>query len=376
MIINPYFLSQMIRKFLQRLLTNPVIRLADKYASRPDKTIIFEALTKLFIKIHTENGEKGLVIEHDPVKDRFIIFSDQHKGARNGADDFMACEGNYAAALDYYNRESFHYISLGDTEELWENNLFAVRDANKLSIEKEKAFALRNAFTKVFGNHDLFWDQDPFAQMQLKSMYDVPVKIYEGVIIKTKVSGKQLNIFLTHGHQGDKQSDGSWFSKFFVSRIWGPVQSYLRINPNTPAYNRQLKTLHNSLMYEWSSQQQNLVLITGHTHQPVFESLTLLENLVRQLDNARAGKDGKKVSILEAEIKTRQIELPVAPNFYEKILSTYFNTGCCCFSDGDITGIEIMDGLIRLIKWKTSETGVARTVLEEKKLTELLLVYA
>jgi hypothetical protein len=30
----------------------------------------------------------------------------------------------------------------------------------------------------------------------------------------------------------------------------------------------------------------------------------------------------------------------------------YFNSGCCCFVDGDITGIEIGDGDIRLIKWK------------------------
>ena len=30
---------------------------------------------------------------------RYIIFSDQHKGARNGADDFLRCERAYNAAL-------------------------------------------------------------------------------------------------------------------------------------------------------------------------------------------------------------------------------------------------------------------------------------
>jgi hypothetical protein len=29
----------------------------------------------------------------------------------------------------------------------------------------------------------------------------------------------------------------------------------------------------------------------------------------------------------------------------------YFNTGCCSFSDGDVTGIEIAEGYIRLVKW-------------------------
>jgi hypothetical protein len=33
---------------------------------------------------------------------------------------------------------------------------------------------------------------------------------------------------MTHGHQGDLQSDGNWFSKWFVSSIWGPLQGYLR----------------------------------------------------------------------------------------------------------------------------------------------------
>lgn len=363
----------MIRQFFQKILTNPVIRLADKFSSRPDRTIIFQALSNLLENIYAKKGDKGLVIEQDIYKDKFLILSDLHKGAKNGADDFMDCESTYISALTYYDALQFHYICLGDSEELWENNLFAVKAANKLSLEKEKFFIQRNAFTKVFGNHDLFWDQDPFAGIQLKTMYGASVKIYEGVILKTIVAGKQLDILLTHGHQGDKQSDGNWFSKFFVSRVWGPLQSFLRINPNTPAYNTQLKSLHNSLMYEWSSQQKNLVLITGHTHQPVFESLTLLENLVKRWDLAKIRNDEVGIKSYEAEIKTRQMELPVSPNLYDKVLSTYFNSGCCCFSDGDITGIEIEGGYIRLVRWKMNVEICTRSVLEEKKLEALLL---
>ena len=29
----------------------------------------------------------------------------------------------------------------------------------------------------------------------------------------------------------------------------------------------------------------------------------------------------------------------------------YFNTGCCSFPDGDITGLEIADGQVRLVRW-------------------------
>jgi hypothetical protein len=50
--------------------------------------------------------------------------------------------------------------------------------------------------------------------------------------------------------------------------------------------------------------------------------------------------------------------------------SCYFNSGCCCFNDGDITGIEIENGLIRLIKWHAKEGTPQRIVLEEKGLEQ------
>jgi hypothetical protein len=33
----------------------------------------------------------------------------------------------------------------------------------------------------------------------------------------------------------------------------------------------------------------------------------------------------------------------------------YFNTGCCCFADGDVTGLEIADGEIRLVRWPNDD---------------------
>lgn len=51
----------------------------------------------------------------------------------------------------------------------------------------------------------------------------------------------------------------------------------------------------------------------------------------------------------------------------------YFNTGCCCFDDGDITGIEIAGGKIKLIKWKyNGDSASERIVLEETELKNLL----
>ena len=49
---------------------------------------------------------------------KFIIFSDHHKGNRDGADDFRVCERAYNAALAYYYRLGYTLVVLGDVEEL------------------------------------------------------------------------------------------------------------------------------------------------------------------------------------------------------------------------------------------------------------------
>jgi len=123
--------------------------------------------------------------------------------------------------------------------------------------------------------------------------------------------------------------------------------------------------LHNTIMYEWSSVKKNVLLITGHTHQPVFMSLTHLERLYKKLNNAHINNNADEIKNIEAEIKLAQ-PLNATPPDLSKIIPSYFNSGCCCFDDGDITGIEIADGYIRLMRWKNK-----REVLEEIKLNDL-----
>lgn len=362
-----------MRRFLQHLLTRPVIRLSNKLSSNPNPRRVFEALASLEQKILDPANKQGLLIPFDINKDKFIVLSDQHKGARDDADDFMLAEKNYLAALDYYNQESFTYINLGDSEELWENLLISVRRHNKATFEREKLFLQRGAFLKIFGNHDLYWDNDPLAPVSLLQIYGQKVNIYEGLILQTTIGSKPLNIYMTHGHQGDLQSDGNWFSKWFVSNIWAPLQSYLKINPNTPANNEDLKTAHNAIMYEWSAKQRNMLLITGHTHQPVFQSLTHIETLYIQLERAKKANDIERINDLQKQISARHLEGDVSLDF-TGYRPSYFNTGCCCFDDGDITGIEIAEGFIRLIKWEYDEQGNSkRLVLDERKLEELVV---
>ncbi|MFV0606555.1 MAG: metallophosphoesterase [Niabella sp.] len=360
-----------MRKFFQFLFRKPVLWLSKKFDSKPDKERISTALTNLSNRIKEQSDKKGIVIPAAQYGGRFIIFSDQHKGARNGADDFKNAEPNYLAALHYYFENDFCFINLGDCEELWENTLLQVKKHNTDVFNAEKKFLIKKSFIKIFGNHDLYWANDPLAAIELDMLFGEKIKVYEGVIIDFKHGEKPLQIFCTHGHQGDARSDGNWLSKLFIARIWAPFQSYLRINTNEPSNDEYKKTVHNDIMYEWSAQQDNTILITGHTHQPVFESLTHIERLNRQWLQAREENDADTVSKIDQMVAPYRKRFDTIQLDYANYAPTYFNTGCCCFSDGDITGIEIEGDFIRLIKWKKTVNGSQRIILEEKPLQEL-----
>lgn len=361
-----------MRRLLRSLLLRPVLWASAKFSSRPRRPLIFKALDKLYATILEKPGERGLVIPFDKQTGRFIILSDQHKGARDGSDDFTMAEPNYLAALDYYHKNGFTYINLGDSEELWENTLGKIKKSNEKNFAAERQFIAGNRLIKIFGNHDLYWDNDPFAWWQLKDIYKEKIKVYEGVILSIQEGERGIHIFCTHGHQGDAQSDGNWFSKFFVARIWAPLQAYLLINPNTPAYDSGRKSLHNEIMYQWASGQKNMLLITGHTHQPVFGSLTHLERLYKSFQLAQQEKNTKRIIELQNEIRKRERDFTSVSVDYMVMKPSYFNSGCCCYTDGDITGIEIDEGCLRLIKWKLQDESPQREVLEEMKLDNLL----
>jgi len=387
-----------MRRLAQIILLKPILWFSRKFTSRPERSRIFKALSELFRNIKEEPGKKGVVLDLKE-NSRIIVFSDQHRGAKNGADDFMKAEGSYLAALDHYFQNKFQFISLGDSEELWENTLSQVKKHNTVTFEAEKKFILQDRFFKVFGNHDLYWDNTLLSSQQLKTIYGKKLRVFEGIIVelnnkeksieknlkeskkpftffketntdddKLPIANCPLTIFLTHGHQGDASSDGNWFSKGFVANIWAPLQAYLRVNFNTPAYDEDLKTSHNLIMYEWSAKYKNMVLITGHTHQPVFESLTHPERLYKKLGAAVKESRNEEANAIEAEIKRRGRDYKTTPAQFLDIKPSYFNSGCCCFRDGDITGIEITYKKITLVKWSLAKN---REVLEEITLEKL-----
>jgi len=338
-----------LRKFLRKIFGPLLTRLAAK-ASSPKRQDVFSSLSRLLRNINKNSSNKGIVINVDVRKDKFIIFSDHHKGNKDYGDDFANNEPNYLAALDYYLLNKFSYINLGDGEELWKYGPKEVISKNIKALRKEALFQQENKYYKTFGNHDVTWKNKLDVDIWFKDIFALPLPVWEGILLKLIINDQPLSIFLTHGHQGDKLSDNNALSTWMVAHIWRPMQRYLRINVNTPAKDFILRDKHNVMMHEWSSRRKNLLLITGHTHKPVFAS-----GLYSDHPNNTVNET--KIAVAEKQ---------------SKLKPTYFNSGCCCYNDGDITGIEIGSGKISLVKWHWDNNTSQRSVLEEKELADLV----
>src|SRR5664279_6183472 len=144
-------LLRSFRKALRYVLEKPVTWIAEKVSSAPDKAAVMHALTELHDESINPKTRKLKRFNLDEVNQRVVILSDQHRGARDGSDDFAVCERSYLAALDYYNREKFYFISLGDCEELWENTMFSLAKHNTAVYAAENLFIQRDSYCKVFG---------------------------------------------------------------------------------------------------------------------------------------------------------------------------------------------------------------------------------
>ena len=347
--LNSNFQRVLLKKFLKKIFGPLLTRLASN-ASAPDKKEVFKSLSKLLRYLNKNPGSRGLSLEVDFDTDKFIIFSDHHKGNKDHGDDFAGNEKNYLAALDYYYSDKYTYVNLGDSEELWKYKPDQVISKNFRALTSEARFHSQKKYFKTFGNHDLTWKNKLDVDIWFRRIFSLPLPVYEGLLLKTNIDGRPLSVFLTHGHQGDKMSDNNVISTWLVSHIWRPLQRYLALNVNTPAKDYALRDKHNIMMYEWSSRKKNLILITGHTHKPVFASGLYSDHPNNIIPGQNVKETGER----------------------NKLKPSYFNSGCCCYNDDDITGIEIEGGKISLVKWHWEINSSKRTVLEEVELGKLV----
>ena len=353
-----------MKKLFRKIFRKPVIWLADRLSSHPKQAAVFSSLSQLLQELLKGKTNRGVTFSCLPENTRFIILSDQHKGGKDAADDFAAAESNYMTALSWYYSNDYTLINLGDCEELWENKPTTVIEKNRLSLLEEAKFLQQTRYYRIFGNHDLEWNYLIPRQQFLKPIFGEKLKVYEGLVLQIPYNNQTYSFLLTHGHQGDQRSDGNAFSKWFVAAIWTPIQRFLDIHTDTISDSFDLVDRHNVVMYEWTLQYKNTFLISGHTHKPVFASLDHIDRITKQLEKAKQAGNTALMNTLQTALEKRRAEYAGKQFVKTMAQPTYFNTGCCCFSDGDITGIEIAEGFIRLIKWEEGE----RKVLEESPL--------
>lgn len=306
---------------------------------------------------------------------RYAIVSDQHKGARDKADAFRQCEPAYTAALTHYRDQGFTLILLGDVEELWEQGFDEVERHYGAALALEASFG-PDRYVRVFGNHDDDWMNPTLVEARLAPHVPVP-EVHEGVRLDvTGADGPLGTILLVHGHQGTLFSQRlRGISRFFL-RIWRPLQRLFGFQVKTPSTDPCLRGEHDRQMYAWATAQARLILIAGHTHRPVWSSRTHLQKLAAERDGLLAEPDPRpphathRLRELEALIADRMREHPPC-NDTPKTVPAYFNTGCCIFDDGDITAMEIEDGVLRLVKWPAGGAE-PRQIFEEERIEALL----
>jgi predicted phosphodiesterase len=259
---------------------------------------------------------------------KFIFFSDCHRGDNSFADDFANNRNIYFHALKHYYKEGFHYIELGDGDELWENLTFkSVFEAHKNVYLLLKEYYINNRFHSIWGNHDMAYKNPNFVKKQLWSYFNPitginedlfkGIQVHEGIILKHTDSRQE--IFLTHGHQADWWNYTFWkWSRFLVRILWKPLNVMGIADPTSPAKNYKELIKVERRTKRWISDNNNLITIVGHTHRPRFP------------------EPG---------------EIP------------YFNDGSCVHPRS-ITGIEIENGTISLIKWEisTNDDGILQIV--------------
>ena len=259
---------------------------------------------------------------------RFILFSDCHRGDNSFADDFANNRNIYFHALNFYFKEGFHYCELGDGDELWENlNFESIFEAHKNVYQLLKKFHLLKRLHMIWGNHDMVYKDPEYVKKHLSSYFEPidgeskelfeGIAYHEAIVLKHKITGQEL--FLTHGHQADWWNYTFWrWSRFSVRALWKPLQVWGIADPTSPAKNYTELIKIERRLKKWILRNNLLITIVGHTHRPRFP------------------EPG---------------DIPL------------FNDGSCVHPRS-ITGIEIENGEISLIKWQiaTTEDGILRVV--------------
>lgn len=260
---------------------------------------------------------------------RIIIMSDCHRGQGNGADNFLPNSMIFQGALEYYYQNGYTYIELGDGDELWENRCIGVilRTYSRL-FRLLGQFRKENRLFLIYGNHDIIKRRKSFVRAAC-DLYacDAPEEP-ENIFQQTRASESLIlenrdtlqRLFLVHGHQGSLLNDELWpLGRFLVRYLWRPLEIIGFTAPTGAGRSRKLMEKIERQLCSYAS-DTGRILIAGHTHRPVF---------------AQPGT------------------------------CPYFNDGSCVHPQC-ITGIEIRDASIQLVRWAVTSDPQRHLVIRRE----------
>ncbi len=268
---------------------------------------------------------KNAKVKYFDENSKYIFFSDIHRGDDSVSDEFTRNQNIYLHALNYYYKQGYECVEVGDGDELWEYPTFKhIRLAHTDVFLALKKFFDDHRLTILYGNHNIYLKSKRFVSENFYTFYDEynqervelfrNLEPYEALVLKQK--NTEQEILVVHGHQGDFMNDQLWFVSMILMRyFWRFMHVVGFENPSSPARNLYKRHKVERTYKKWIAKHK-MMLICGHTHRPKYP---------------------------------KNDELP------------YFNTGCCIHTRG-ITGIEILHGKILMVDWRIAvdDNGVVR----------------
>lgn len=299
-----------------------------------------------------------------PSDEKLVFFSDIHLGNGGKRDDSLKNSGLLLSVLENYYLKKEHTLFLnGDIEELLKFSQNQIRKRWDDFYRIFHQFQEKGKLYKLLGNHDNNLIRD--------NSYEFPC--YSSILLQ--YGGFEL--FVYHGHQ----------SSFAYSHLGAMIEFFLHwfarplnIKNISVAYNNRKKYKVEIESYEYA-RENRLISIIGHTHRPLFESLSHRDNLLYKLESSlrkyrKSSEKGqsrlrKKIHRLNKEIEHSNKNDPLEPlnSLYSGgfVQPCLFNSGCTIGKRG-ISCLEIEKGKISLVHWFDSERGSRYD--KKKELTE------
>lgn len=282
---------------------------------------------------------------------RVVIISDLHAGDGGRRDDFLHNAPLVHDVLEkHYLDGGYKLVLNGDVEELQNFSMPTVLGAWPKLFELFRAFEDRGALTKILGNHD-----EDLAHYRGPYPLDGP----RHWAMKLLMGGEQLLVF--HGHQASN------FYQFFYkpcAKFMRYVASPLGFKNISVSQDDTRRIKLERRVYEFA-RRTGLLTVIGHTHRPLFESLSKadsvkyqIERLCREYGRAAAWKKqaiGWEIKRLKEELHSalaRKEGDGSLASVYDQdlVVPCLFNSGCAIGKRG-ITAIEIVNGNISLVHW-------------------------